>query len=302
MESRAYRSSRPQRADALAAAVAATAYNVLQIIAVRLHPTNAVVYSAISLVSLVITLGYTVALARSLRSLPGQLLTLFLTAVILLPVMLLPFIQFQTAQQLAAAQHVYRLYGVVFRAVPGLMGLLMMSLAAAVGAVLSRMVREIKILLPIAVVLALVDLYVVFGGGMVAQANSGKAPAAKAAMQMLTVNLLPRTPSSLHAPQPLAVGFADFLFIALFFACFIRFDVPARRTFLLLCGILCCYMVVVMVGRLDLPALLPIAGVIVGSHLNAFRYKREEAFAMLYAGLLVAIVLGGLVFMSHRPR
>ena len=286
--------------DALCAVGAAIAYLAIQVLVVRLRPTNAVVYSALSLVSLVTTLAYTVALTRSLRSSNSQILTLVISAAIVLPFMSLPFLHLASPGQIAAARQVFRVYGTVFQAAPGLLGILMISLAVGVGVVLSRMVREIKILLPIAVVLALVDLYVVFGGGLVAQAESGRAPAAQTAMKMLTVSLLPRAPASLNAPQPLAVGFADFLFIALFFACFVRFHVPARRTFVLLCSILCLYMVVVIVGSIDLPALLPIAIVIVGSHLDAFRYKREEAFAMLYAGLLVAAILAGLVYMSHR--
>jgi hypothetical protein len=165
--------------------------------------------------------------------------------------------------------------------------------------VLSRLVRELKLLLPVAVVLALVDLYVVFGGGLVAQANQNRAPALQA-MQSLTVSLTPRPSPNVRGPAPLAVGFADFLFIALFFACFARFRVPARRTFVLLCSILCLYMAAVIVLRLDLPALVPIAIVVIGANWTAFRYSRDEAFAMLYAGLIVAGVLGTLAYMSRR--
>jgi hypothetical protein len=188
----------------------------------------------------------------------------------------------------------------LFRAAPGLRGLLLITFAVSIGAVLSRLIREIKLLLPVAIVLALVDLYVVFGGGLVTQANSGKAPVAQAAMQALTVGLTPRLPPNVHAPPPLAVGFADYLFIALFFACFTRFQMPARRTFVVLCSILCLYMAAVIVLRLDLPALVPIAVAVVGCNLSAFRYRREEAFAMLYAGIIVCLLLGTLVFMARR--
>ena len=296
------RSGRFPISDPICALGSALAYFALQMLVARFLPTNQGLYSAISLASLILTLAYTVALARSLQSLSGQILALALSAAIVLPFMSLPFLHFTTQSQFTAARHVFEFYRSIFQAVPGVRGFLVMSLAVSLGAVLSRMVREIKILLPIAVVLALIDLYVVFGGGLVNQANSGKAPAAKAAMNMLTVSLLPRAPAGVHAPEPLAVGFADYLFIALFFACFARFQVPSRRTFLLLCGTLCAYMGVVILGRLDLPALIPIAVVMIGSHLDSFKYKRDEAFAMLYAGLLVVAILAGLVFMSHRSH
>lgn len=284
------------------ALVAALAYFALQMLAARFRPTNQGVYAGISLVSLVITLTYTVALARSPRSLRSQIFALVLSAAIVLPFMSLPFLRFTTQGQLTTARHVFEFYRSLFQAAPGVRGFLVMTLAVSLGVVLSRMVREIKILLPIAVVLALIDLYVVFGGGLVSQANSGKAPAAQAAMTMLTVSLLPKSPAGVSAPHPLAVGFADYLFIALFFACFARFQVPSRRTFVLLCGILCTTMGVVILGRLDLPALIPIAVVVIGSHIDSFRYRRDEAFAMLYAGLLVVAILAGLVFMSHRTH
>ena len=98
----------------------------------------------------------------------------------------------------------------------------------------------------------------------------------------------------------LAVGFADFLFIALFFACFQRFGIPSRRTFQVLGGVLAFYMLLVALTGLPLPALVPIAVVIIGMNLRQFRYERSEGFALLYAGLIVAAVAGGFYFFSHH--
>jgi hypothetical protein len=286
--------------DIIAALGACCLYFAIQFAFVRLPLINPWALYGITLVSLVVTITYTVALVRSLNSASAQLLLLVVTAAVLLPFMLLPFVPLHTAAQLATAKKIYLVYIVVFRAVPGLRGLLLITFAVAFGSLVARLIREIKLLLPVAVVLAIVDLYVVFGGGLVAQANSGKAPAAQVAMQSLTVGLTPRPAANVNAPAPLAVGFADYLFVALFFACFARFGMPARRTFVVLCSILCLYMVAVIVLRLDLPALIPIAAVVVGCNLSAFRYKRDEAFAMLYAGIIVCCILGALVFMARR--
>ncbi len=182
-------------------------------------------------------------------------------------------------------------------AVPGLRGLLLITLAAAVGVLLSRLVKEIKILLPIGVMLALVDLYVVFGGGLVTQAQQGD-KAAQTAMQSLTVALPTVQRAAPNAlPMELRVGFADYLFIALFFACFAKFGIPARRTFVVLSGVLALYMLVVLATGTALPALVPIAAVIILMNLRRFRYDRAEAFALFYAGLIIVGVFG---FMAWR--
>jgi hypothetical protein len=97
----------------------------------------------------------------------------------------------------------------------------------------------------------------------------------------------------------LAVGFADFMFIALFFACLARFHIPARRTFFVLYAVLAVYMVLTSYVE-TLPALVPIAIVMIGMNLRRFRYSRSEVFALLYAGLIVVAVIGGLFFLSRR--
>jgi hypothetical protein len=285
--------------DPVIAAASAALYILLQLLVVGLRLTAPVAVYAISIVSLAVTLAYAVALARSLRSLRTQLLWLEFTGAAMLPLIILPFMRYASPGQAARIVPILRVCLLVVAIVPGLHGVLLISLAVSIGVLLSRAFREFKLLLPAAVVLALVDLYVVFGGGLVTQANSGRAPAAQVAMRVMTVGLTPRLAGRGHAP-PLAVGFADFLFIALFFAAFRRFGVPARRTFVLLCSILCLYLAAVVILHLDLPALVPIAIVVIGCNWTAFRYKRDEAFAMLYAGLIVLGILGALIYAAHR--
>ncbi len=292
------RTHRPK--DAIYALLSAMGYVLLQLLIVRLRVANSVLLYCLSIVSLLATVAYTVAFARSLKPVRIQIYSLLIAAAVILPFMLLPYARFTSVQQLQVAKRVYGVYWATFQAVPGLRGVLVISLAAAVGVVLSRTIREVKLLLPVAIVLALVDIYVVFGGGLVSQANSGKSPVAAAAMQSLTVSLTPHASATLQVPPPLAVGFADYLFIALFFACFSRFHLPASKTFMVLCAILSVYMLVVAIGNLDLPALIPIAAVVIGSNVSVFRYRRDEAFALLYAGLLVIVILLGLAFFTRR--
>ena len=98
----------------------------------------------------------------------------------------------------------------------------------------------------------------------------------------------------------LVIGFADFLFIGLFFACFTQFKIASQKTMWVLIGFLTAYMIVVAVTATPLPALVPIAAVILGMNLKHFKYERSEAFALLYAGLIVVSVLGWFAYSSVK--
>jgi hypothetical protein len=145
-------------------------------------------------------------------------------------------------------------------------------------------------LLPIAVVLAVIDMYVVFGGGLVTQAVNGNETAA-GLMSSLTVKLPTVHPAVGALPMQLELGFADFLFIGLFFACFTKFGSASRQTFLVLCGTLAGVMLFVGLVDVALPALVPIAVVVLGMNIRRFNFARDELFAMMYAGIVVAVII-----------
>jgi hypothetical protein len=286
------------RRDIGLAVGAGVAYLALFVITLRI-PFGQTSVLVATLISLGLVLLFTVSAARALRRPLALVLWTLLTGAISLPYVLIPVLiaRFPTWTGWQNVFNVFRRYAQTMAHVPGLHGLMLILFAVCLGVWLSRLMREMKILLPIAVVLACMDLYVVFGGGLVTQAHTGKAPVAQAAMRSLTG---PSNPKTGAAPMQLSVGFADFLFIALFFACLARFRVPSGRTFLVLCVTLVFYLTLVYVFRVDLPALVPIAVVVVGMNLRQFRYERSEAFALLYAGLIVAAILGGMLFLSHR--
>jgi len=256
-----------------------------------------------TLISLLFTLAYTVSLARGLRGNAAIAIAGLVSAFLILPSILIPFLHNLHPEWpfWGGFAPRYKLYRYLLHAEPGVDSILMMTCAVSIGVLISRTVKEFKILLPIAVVLALVDLYVVFGGGLVAQAEHGNAVAGSL-MTGLTVKL----PTVHHAvgaaPMQLAVGFADFLFIALFFACFVKFSSPSRNTFITLCVTLAGYMAIVALKNVALPALVPIAVVVVGMNLKRFEYARQELFAMLYAAIIVAVVGGGLYIRNRTAN
>jgi hypothetical protein len=188
--------------------------------------------------------------------------------------------------------------------VPGLPHLLTVWLAASLGGLLSFLLRGANMIPPVAAVLALVDIWTVLLGGPVQQVMESENRTARAITQVMTVPLprpAPRGASPI--PAPLVVGFADFFFIAFFVAGISRF-VPEprvyRRMVAVLIGVLCGYMLVVFFTQWSLPALVPMAVVMLALHWRHFHYQRSEAFALLYAGLFIAVIAGAFWFFSRR--
>lgn len=296
-------SAAASRRDAVIAISGAAAYFLLYQLSPFIPATSINAIGLTTFLSLVLILLFTAAAARAMRSAITVGVSLVVSGLLSAPAILLSLMIARDPQWsgwpalLKSAP--LQMYAQVM-SVPGLRGLALVWLAVSIGAVLARMLREFKLLLPIGATLALVDLYVVFGGGLVTQAESGKNPVAKIAMDALTVQLPTERPSGGAAPMELAVGFADFLFIAMFFAAFARFGIPSRKTFIVMSLTLVAYMILVMFTGLSLPALIPIAVVGIGMNLRRFRYERSEAFALLYAGILVVVILAFMVFLSQR--
>ncbi len=263
------------------AVISGVSYLLLYRIAMYLPNTNLNVI-ATTLLSLVLILTFTVTLARSLKT---------WRSVALLQISSLTLWVLMKVRTFAFIPHL----------LPGVDGLVMVGLAVSVGLIVSSLMKEMKILLPAAVMLAMVDLYVVFGGGLVTQAVSGHSPKAQAAMKALTVNLPTTQVKAGAEPYQLAVGFADFLFIAVFFACFRRFGIPSRKTFVVLVTVLVLYMFAVAFTGTPLPALVPIAVVVISLNFRHFKYDRSEKFALLYAGLIVGVLFAYLLHASRRP-
>ena len=268
---------------------------------VRAIPSSSNTVVAITtFVSLFLVLLFTGRMARAMRSPRAVAVNLALSLLVVLPSILVPVLVhlFPSWPLWGGLFPYWKRYVAVFRGVSGLDMLALIWMAASLGTLLSRLVREFKLLLPMGVALALVDLYTV-SSGVVATAVSGTNSLAKTAMSALTVQLPTLQPKNGAAPFTLRIGFADFLFIALFFACFARFDIPARRTFQVLFFTLFLYMAVVFLSGIALPALVPIAVVVIGMNWRRFRYERSEAFALLYAGLLLS---GALAYLTLRSR
>ena len=188
--------------------------------------------------------------------------------------------------------------------VKGLPDLLFVWLASSFGGLLSYLLRSANMIPPIAAVLALVDVWTVFLGpvGKILKSDN---PAAVKITQAMTVPLPAPKPSGASAiPPSLVVGFADFLFIAFFVAAISRFSPSVgvyRRMLVALVAVLCGYMLLVFFSGWHLPALLPLAVVMLALHWGHFKYTRSEAFALLYGALFIVLIAAGFWYMAQNP-
>jgi hypothetical protein len=157
-----------------------------------------------------------------------------------------------------------------------------------IGALLALLLRDRNMLLPVAIFLALFDLWLVLSPmGLVNQSvvqGSGEA-LANVAYQVPA----PQRVSGGGKAAPLAyVGPADYLFLSMFFVCLFRFGMRIRETFRWSVPVLALYLLVVLlfgwvrIGPIALgalPALVPIGLVVLIVNRGEFRLGRDERLA-----------------------
>jgi hypothetical protein len=253
-----------------------------------------------TVISLGLLIWYTASLARSLATPQSAIMSALVAAVVILPLRMM-FILVQRR----AIQHVLPPWSWMLE-VPGLPDVALIWFAVSLGVGLSRIIRTANLIPPVAAVLALVDVWTVLLGGPVQKLIESNDPTAQAVTQAMTVKLpAPQPTGAAPFPPAQVVGFADFLFIAFFVAAIVRF-VPDprvyRRMLWALIVVLCGYMLLIVFrDNLMLPALVPMAVVMIALHWRHFHYDRSEAFALLYAVLFIALIAVGFWFYGRKP-
>lgn len=163
--------------------------------------------------------------------------------------------------------------------------LALISAAAVLGAALSRIVTDPKMLLPIAFVGAMVDYWGVTVGTTATfiKASPALVSAVSAGIPSFGGGVNPA------GVQPASyVGFGDWMFLTMFLAVAFRYDLQPRRTFWALLCFLAPAMLLIVFNRLDyLPAIVPMALAIFAVNGRRLKLSRAEAFATLYAVLMV---------------
>lgn len=170
------------------------------------------------------------------------------------------------------------------------------------GALLATLLKDANVLVPVAIFLALFDIWLVFSPegpvGQIARGNQGALAALGYALPKPTTG-----PTAVYA-QPMAyVGPADFLFMGMFFVALYKFRLRTQVTALCLAPTLVAYLLVallaghVRIGPISLgalPALVPIAIVLLIVNWPEFRMNAEERITTT----LLAVI--GIALLSWR--
>lgn len=161
------------------------------------------------------------------------------------------------------------------------------------GALLSILIKEKNLLLPVAIFLAGFDAFIIL--------NPTSATAEKIAKNVETVGAIGMSiPSVSTSAQPVGaplqdlayVGPADLFFAAAFFCLMIRHQMKARQTALILIPVLLAYLVLVFFTGVPLPALVPIGAVILIVNWNEFKMTVQEKW-MTISVAVIALGLAG---------
>jgi hypothetical protein len=168
----------------------------------------------------------------------------------------------------------------------------LMLLAVSFGYTLSFLVKAPNVLLPAGVCAALVDFWGVNWGPLSRMLVSHPDVVAAASVQM---------PTPIRGMPGTMIGMGDFVFLALFFAVMYRHSMNVKGAFWLGYGLLTLSMFAVMTNVIGaIPALVPMVIAIVGMNMKFFKLKRDEWFAVLYAGLLIVALFAIWMFAFRR--
>ena len=179
------------------------------------------------------------------------------------------------------------------------LGLTVTLACTFLGVLLSPIIREPNVLLPV----ALISMPIDYLGAMTAIG--------------FTHDIVRRHPGivkpiSIPVPSvggaanhlglaPIAfIGPGDALFVAFFFAVVLRLNMNIRGTFWWIYGLLTATMLFVLSPwGFNIAALVPMGLAVLLANFRYFKLKREEVFATLYAGILILALVTGFYFYAH---
>jgi hypothetical protein len=173
--------------------------------------------------------------------------------------------------------------------------------SASLGALVGGLIRDYNMLLPISVFLMGFDFFLVLTPAGITQAVLGAAPEMVAQVAYTTPAV--RTEVTEAPLQPFAlIGPADFLFFSMFLVALNRFGGRAKATFLWVLPALAAYLLIVLLfGHLSLgpfslaalPALVPMAIVVLAVNWNTFRLSKDEKTSLMVVTILVMALIAG---------
>lgn len=167
------------------------------------------------------------------------------------------------------------------------------------GILLSPIIREPNVLLPVALVAMPID----YLGAMTAIGFTKQMVEKHPGIVKGVSVPVPGVGGAAHHAglAPIAfIGPGDVLFVAFFFAVALRLNMNVRGTFWGIYGLLTAAMIYVLSpGSINVGALVPMGIAVLIANYSYFKLKREEVFATLYATLLVLALVTGFYFYAH---
>lgn len=179
------------------------------------------------------------------------------------------------------------------------------------GALLMSLVRDKNLLLPVAIFLAGLDMFLVFSPTGPTKVLVETRPELFQSVAMSVPKVVATAP---EAPRGVVsamayVGPADLFFLAMFFVALFRFGMRTRQTLLWIIPVLALYLAIVLlagdsqfgpVSLRALPALLPIGLTVLLVNAREFRMTASEKLSTLFVGVLAVGLAGGGLFLAKR--
>jgi hypothetical protein len=164
---------------------------------------------------------------------------------------------------------------------------------AAFGCLLSRIVREAKILFPISIVAGLIDIV----GAMTPVGFTAHV----VQHSMKTVASVSVKVPVYHNIQLInTIGPGDLLFIAFFFAVVTHHGMNVKGTFWMVYAALLLSLFAIMSPYVSqIGALAPMGVAVAVSNYKYFKFTREETFAMIYAGTIALVCALSFFLYTH---
>ncbi len=161
------------------------------------------------------------------------------------------------------------------------------------GTILSRIIREANVLLPVAFVAMPIDyIGAMTPTGYTADMVKHHPSVVKAVSVSVPV---------MHGVAPIGfIGPGDVLFIAFFLAVVQTLRMNMSGTFWLMYVFLTATMIVVTAWGFNIAALVPMGFAVLFANFRYFKLQRSEVFASLYAMIIVLLLITGFYMYSHH--
>jgi len=179
-----------------------------------------------------------------------------------------------------------------------LLGLAVTFAATFLGITLSPIVREINVLLPVALVAMPIDYLGAMTPMGFTQNMVSQHPQFVQALSVAVPKIGGVRHGGLH---PIGfIGPGDVLFLAFFFAIVLRLNLNVKGTFWIMYGLLTAtLLIVILPGGINIAALIPMGLAVLIANWRYFKLKRDEVFATIYAGIVVIALASAFYAYSH---